>query len=156
MSSSEYIPLSAAQRSVWYAQQLNPDLPICIAQYIEIEGPVKLDLVDETGRIAVREVVGLTIRLVERDGIPYQVLDEDAESAVEFVDLSAEEDPRAAAESWMRAEMAEPINLLGDRLYRIAWLRLGDELHLWYLRAHHLCIDGYGGALVNALAAKIY
>src|SRR6266516_1698636 len=104
MSSSEYIPLSAAQRSVWYAQQLNPDLPICIAQYIEIEGPVKLELVDETARIAGREAAGMHIRLVELDGIPYQVIDEDAESAVAFVDLSAEEDPRAAAEVWMRAE----------------------------------------------------
>src|SRR5207244_4092481 len=83
----------------------------------------------------------------------YQVLDEDAESAVEFVDLSAEEDPRAAAESWMHAEMAQPTNLLGDRLYRIAWLRLGGALRLWYPRGQPLCLDRSGRQLGLAAAA---
>src|SRR5215831_8533858 len=127
MSSTEYIPLSAAQRSIWYAQQLNPDLPICIAQYIEIDGPIKPELVDEVARIGAHEATGMHIRLVERDGIPYQVLEEGAESSIPLVDLSVEDDPRAAAQAWMRAEMAEPINLTGGRLYRMALLRLGAE-----------------------------
>ncbi|MFC6935653.1 hypothetical protein ACFQHO_38770 [Actinomadura yumaensis] len=55
MSSSEYVPLSAAQRSVWYAQQLAPRTPIHIAQYIEIEGPVDHALFDRVARIAAHE-----------------------------------------------------------------------------------------------------
>ncbi|HEX2315934.1 MAG TPA: condensation domain-containing protein, partial [Thermomonospora sp.] len=154
MSTPEYLPLSAAQRSVWYAQQLSPEVPICIAQYIEISGPLDPGLFDELARIAADEIPGLHIRLVEREGIPYQIVREGVEAAIPTVDLSAEPDPKAAAEAWMRADMAAPMDLLGDRLYTLVLLRLAADRHLWYLRAHHICVDGYGGALIAGRTAE--
>ncbi|SEG04073.1 non-ribosomal peptide synthase domain TIGR01720/amino acid adenylation domain-containing protein, partial [Thermomonospora echinospora] len=156
MSTPEFLPLSAAQRSVWYAQQLVPQVPICIAQYLDIEGALDPALFDELARIAADEIPGLHIRLAERDGIPYQLVPERVEATIPTVDFSAEPDPMAAAREWMRADMAAPMDLRGERLYRLVIIRLAADRHLWYLRAHHICVDGFGGALVAARVAEIY
>ncbi|MEV4257047.1 amino acid adenylation domain-containing protein, partial [Spirillospora sp. NPDC049652] len=156
MSPSEFVPLSAAQQSVWYAQQLNPEVPICIAQYIEIEGPLRPALFERIAELAKDEVPGLRIRLVERDGIPFQTVEEDADEYFPVLDFSAEPDPRAAADAWIRADMAAPMDLYGERLYTMRFLRLGPELHRWYLRAHHIAVDGYTGAMFNAGIAELY
>ncbi|MGW3774227.1 amino acid adenylation domain-containing protein [Actinomadura verrucosospora] len=154
--STEYVPLSAAQRSVWYAQQLAPRTPIHIAQYIEIEGPIDHGLFDRVARIAAHEALAMNIRIAERDGLPHQVLDPDATATIPLVDLSGEPDPDAAARAWMREAMAEPLPLDAERLYSTALLRLAPGLHRWFIRAHHIIQDGYCGPLIARRAAEIY
>ncbi|MFC5181382.1 non-ribosomal peptide synthetase [Actinomadura harenae] len=156
MSPTEFVPLSAAQRSVWYAQQLYPEVPICIAQYIEIEGPLRPELFDRIATIANHEVPSLQIRLVERDGVPYQGLGAVPDAHIPLLDFSGEADPRAAADAWVRADMATPMDMYGDRLYTMRVLRLGPEHHRWYLRAHHIAVDGFAGAMFNAGVAELY
>ncbi|MFI0348970.1 amino acid adenylation domain-containing protein [Actinomadura sp. 9N407] len=156
MSSSEFLPLSAAQRSVWYAQQLAPETPIHIAQYIEIEGPVEPELFDRVARIAAHEAESLNVRLAERDGMAGQIVDPAASATISLLDLSAEADPRAAARAWMRDRMAEPLPLDGDRLHDNRLLRLAPDLHWWYLRVHHVIEDAYSGLIISRRAAEIY
>ncbi|MFD0535847.1 condensation domain-containing protein [Actinomadura luteofluorescens] len=154
--SIEYVPLSAAQRSVWYAQQLAPRTPIHIAQYIEIEGPLDHELFDRVARIGAHEVLALNARLVEEDGTVHQILDPDASVSIPLVDLSGEPDPDAAARAWTRERMAEPLPLHGERLFTTALLRLSPDLHRWFIRAHHIIQDGYCGSLIAHRAAEIY
>ncbi|URN05080.1 condensation domain-containing protein [Actinomadura madurae] len=154
--STEYVPLSAAQKSVWYAQQLAPETPIHIAQYIEIEGPVDHELFDRVARSAVHEVPALTARLAERDGLPHQILDPDATATIPLVDLSGEPDPEAAARAWVRERMAAPLPLDADRLYVTALLRLSPDRHWWFIRAHHVIQDGHSGSLISRRAAEVY
>ncbi|MFV2178781.1 condensation domain-containing protein, partial [Actinomadura sp. LOL_011] len=156
MSSTEIVPLSAAQQSVWYAQQLAPGTPIHLAQYIEIEGPLDHGLFDRVARIAAHEALAMNVRLVERDGIAHQILDPDATASIPLVDLSAEPDPRAAARARVRARMAEPLPLDADHLYVTELLRLAPGLHWWFLRAHHTIQDAYSGAIVIRRAAEVY
>ncbi|WP_229807894.1 condensation domain-containing protein, partial [Actinomadura livida] len=154
--STEYVPLSAAQRSVWYAQQLAPETPIHIAQYIEIEGPVDHGLFDRVARIAAHESLAMNARIAEVDGIPHQILDPDATATIPLVDLSGEPDPDAASRAWMKERMAEPLPPDGERLHRTALLRLSPDLHRWFLRAHHTTLDAYSGLMISRRAAEIY
>ncbi|WP_217711489.1 non-ribosomal peptide synthetase [Actinomadura sp. NAK00032] len=153
---TEYVPLSAAQQSVWYAQQLAPETPIHIAQYIEIEGPLDHALFDRVARLGAHEGLAMNARLVEADGAVRQILDPDASVSVPLVDLSGEPDPDAAARAWMRARMAEPLPLDGERLFSTALLRLAPDLHRWFIRAHHIIQDGFSGPMVSRRAAEIY
>src|SRR5687767_12895778 len=105
--SIESVPLSAAQQSVWYAQQLAPETPIHIAQYIEIEGPLDHELFDRVARIGAHEVLAMNARLEERDGAVHQILDPGASVSIPLVDLSGESDPDAAARAWTRERLAE-------------------------------------------------
>ncbi|GAB2867015.1 hypothetical protein GCM10022221_79600 [Actinocorallia aurea] len=155
MSSSEFLPLSAAQQSVWYAQQLSPETPICIAQYIEIEGDFDPELFDKTVRIGSHEGEALWFRLVEKDGIPHQALDA-APAAMPLLDFSAEADPRAAAAAWIDREVHSPFDLMGPELYVSRVLRLAPDLHWWFMRGHHIMIDGYSGAFLNRRGSEVY
>ncbi|MCD0448728.1 amino acid adenylation domain-containing protein [Actinocorallia sp. API 0066] len=155
MSSSEFLPLSAAQQSVWYAQQLSPETPICIAQYIEIAGDFDPELFGETVRIGAHEGEALWFRLVEKDGIPHQTLDA-APTALPLLDFSGESDPRAAAAAWIEREAHSPIDLTGGELYVSRVLRLAPDLHWWFMRGHHIMIDGYSGAFLNRRGSEVY
>ncbi|MCO5994849.1 non-ribosomal peptide synthetase [Actinoallomurus rhizosphaericola] len=150
-------PLSAAQRGVWYAQLLNPDVPVQVAQYVEIDGPVDPQVFAAAVRACAHEVEAVHVRLVETagDGPPGQVLDV-APVEVPLVDLSAEADPMTAARAWMRADAATPVDLIGERLFGNALLRLAADRHLWYLRCHHLAVDGYSGPLITRRLAEVY
>jgi amino acid adenylation domain-containing protein/non-ribosomal peptide synthase protein (TIGR01720 family) len=157
MPPSEYVPLSAAQQSVWYAQQLDPDSPIFIAQYIEIEGPVDPELFTRGALLGAHEIEACHFTLVELDGMPYQVLDPEPQVALPFLDLCGEADPRAAAMAWMQEDLERPLSLTGgEPLFTVALLRIAPDRHLWYLRCHHIAIDGYSGAIVNRRMAEIY
>ncbi|MBW8485474.1 non-ribosomal peptide synthetase [Actinomadura parmotrematis] len=155
MSSTEYVPLSAAQQSVWYAQQLVPETPIHIAQYIEIEGPLDHELFDRVARIAAHEAEALHVRIVERDGMAYQVIGEAAQT-IPLVDLSGADDPRAAAHARIRARLREPLPLDAERLVTTEMIRLAPDVHWWFIRAHHIVQDGYCGSLISHRAAEVY
>jgi amino acid adenylation domain-containing protein len=148
------IPLTAAQRSIWFAQQLTPDVPYVIAQYVELRGPVDLDLLAGASERARRELGGGFIRLVDVDGQPHQVLGTTSVKPVPVVDCrggSAE-----AAQRWMRDESTAPIDMYGESLIVSRILQLDDEHFYWYSRAHHIALDGYAAMMSMRRAAELY
>ncbi|WP_280356366.1 condensation domain-containing protein, partial [Nocardia otitidiscaviarum] len=149
-------PLSPAQSGMWYAQQLDPSVPLSEAQYIEMRGPLDRERLRTAAIAAAREFGSGVLRLVEIDGEPHQVVDPGLETAVGYLDLSGRPDPMAAALEWMRAEVAEPIDLLGDRVGMTVVLKLGADHHLWYSRAHHILIDGFGSVSMLYRVAELY
>lgn len=60
-------PLSPAQYGIWLAQQLAPDVPYVIAQYVEFHGHLDLDLVRAVATRAGREFETVFLRLIEVD-----------------------------------------------------------------------------------------
>ncbi|GAA1479884.1 hypothetical protein GCM10009624_03240 [Gordonia sinesedis] len=140
------LPLTAAQRGMWFAENLSPDYSVTIAQYLEIRDdtrPLDYDLfhrcILDTGH-----VLGLPfVRLVEVDGAPHQVIDRSVPFTVEEVDFRHVADPLAAAQAWMNRDYRRPVDLLSPPLAISALIRVADDHLLWYLRAHHITIDGY-------------
>ncbi|MEV5652285.1 non-ribosomal peptide synthase/polyketide synthase [Nocardia sp. NPDC052254] len=143
-------PLTPAQLGVWYAQLLDPRTPITIAQYVDVHGDLDVEVLRRVSIDAAREFGSTVARLGETDGDPYQVVDPRLPVEIEPVDLRAADDPVAAAHEWMRAEYTAPIDLVSDRLFAGAVLRVGERRWFWYLRAHHIVLDGFG-ALTNTM-----
>src|SRR3954447_8678499 len=106
---AELLPLSAAQQSVWFAQQLIPQTPIYIAQYMELEGPFELDLFNQALLLGADESEVLHFRLIERDGIPYQSIEFAPLAPLELIDFSAEADPAGAARAWIDTDLTTPV-----------------------------------------------
>ncbi|WP_041810947.1 non-ribosomal peptide synthetase [Rhodococcus jostii] len=151
---SDPFPLSAAQHGLWFAQQLAPDVPICIAQYVDIRGQLDVDLFREVALVAGHEYESVFLRLVDVDGEPYQVVDPPADAAMGIVDFRSASDPMAAAEAWMQENYTARVDFEHDYLCESSLLRVGDERHLWYSRIHHVALDGYGAmTMVNRVAA---
>ncbi|MEU6173174.1 amino acid adenylation domain-containing protein [Streptantibioticus parmotrematis] len=150
-------PLTAAQAGVWFAQQVDPANPIYnTADWLEIHGPVDPVLFDRAVRMTYEEADALHVRFVETDAGPRQLTAHDAGFPLPVIDVSGEPDPVAAAEAWMRADMATPVGLTDGPLFAFALFRAGDAHWLWYQRGHHIVMDGYGGALFVRRAAEVY
>ncbi|MFC9996215.1 non-ribosomal peptide synthase/polyketide synthase [Nocardia sp. NPDC127526] len=152
----ESFPLTPAQLGLWYAQLLEPDVPINVAQYLDVRGDLDLAVLERAHLDALCEFEAVQMRLVECDGQPRQVLDPGQPVRIPLIDLRAAADPIAAAQDWMRADYTAPVDLLRDRHFAGAVLRVGEQRWFWYLRTHHLMLDGYG-ALTNTMRiAELY
>ncbi|GAA3703900.1 non-ribosomal peptide synthetase [Gordonia hankookensis] len=152
---SPRLPLTAAQRGLWFAQQLIPDTPIVIATYVELHGDLDIDLLDRVCRRGLTEVECL-VRIGEVDGVPHQVIDRAADDDFPIVDVSGHDDPSAAAHEWMVRDYTAGFDLLSDRLIRGAVIRLADGHHYWYSCIHHIVVDGYGAIRFMNRAAELY
>ncbi|MFE3103913.1 amino acid adenylation domain-containing protein [Nocardia tengchongensis] len=148
--------LSAAQRGIWFAQQLAGDTPVSIAQYVELTGPIDADLLADAARRAGREFGTGYLRLIEIDELPWQLVDTSLDDRTRTVDLSGAPDPEAAAQTWMRAEYTAPLDLTRDRLCTMAMLRLGPDRWYWYSRFHHILLDGVGALTMLQRTSEIY
>ncbi len=155
-SAQEY-QLSDAQSGIWIAQALDPASPAFnIAEYVDIRGPLRPDLFAFALRQVVNEIDALRLRIVLSPEGAQQSVADLSDWELPLVELSSHADPSAAADSWMREDLARPLQLNRDPLFLYALLRLGPERFFWYVRYHHLCMDGFGGALIAKRAAQIY
>ncbi|WP_181143564.1 non-ribosomal peptide synthetase [Streptomyces cinnamoneus] len=149
--------LTAAQLGIWTAQQLHPDNPIYnVGEYMEISGELDIELFERSLRLALSEAESLHIHFVGDGDSLRQYIDVSDDWPFHVLDLSAEPDPRAAAEAWMRADMRRPVDLREGPLFTQAVLRLAEDRVFWYQRCHHITGDGFSGPLVNARIAQIY
>ncbi|MCQ4158683.1 amino acid adenylation domain-containing protein [Roseomonas sp. GC11] len=150
-------PLTEAQEGLWFAQRLDPGNPIFnTAHRLELRGPLDEDAFRAAVDGMVAEADALALRLEETPRGITQRIDPALRPWLRIIDLSAEADPMAAARAAMARDMATPIDparggLAAERLYR-----LGPQHHLWYHRAHHLAVDGFGTDLLMRRAAALY
>ena len=101
------LALSAAQLGIWFAQKLNPASPAYnIGEYMEIDGAVDEALFGRALAQLIAEADVLRIRIDERSGEPCQMIGAAGEWSLPVFDVSRKSDPRAAAESWMRDDLA--------------------------------------------------
>ncbi|MFC8043997.1 amino acid adenylation domain-containing protein [Nocardia sp. NPDC057353] len=150
------LPLTSAQREVWFAQQLLGSLPLTITQYVDVHGPLDRAAYARAARHTAREF-GSYLRFGrDADGTPWQRLDYEQYDEVDFHDFGAAPDPFAAALAWMRADQRRPLDITAEEASWSSILRLGPERHLVYTRVHHLVLDGFGAMTVARRHAELY
>ncbi|AYF75867.1 hypothetical protein D7D52_20755 [Nocardia yunnanensis] len=135
-------PLSAAQSGIWNAQHLAPAVPLTVAQYVHLRGDFDADLLARAMRLCAEDLQSLRLRLVEVAGEPVQVIGPDTAFEVARHDFRDCDDPWTAATEWMRADVAVPIPLLGERLIETAVLRVGDRESFVELDELPLTVNG--------------
>ncbi|WP_344130407.1 AMP-binding protein, partial [Luedemannella flava] len=149
--------LTTGQVGVWNAQQLSPDsVAYNINTHFEIHGALDVDLFVEALRRAVAEAEAYRLRVRVVDGVPWQFVGDADSCPIHVIDVSAEADPQASAEEWMRRDAARVLNLTRDPLAVQAVFLLGPERFFWYQRVHHLIVDGYSTAVFGAVVARHY
>ncbi|MGW5297466.1 non-ribosomal peptide synthase/polyketide synthase [Rhodococcus aetherivorans] len=148
--------LSSAQRGIWFAQHLLGDVPIAIAQYVDLRGDLDLSALTAAGAASAREIGTGMLRIVERDGEPFQLVDETLTDRITHLDLRNEADPEGAAHAWMRREYSTPVDMLHDRLIETVTLRIADDRWFLYSRIHHIALDGFGAMTFTSRLAERY
>ena len=149
-------PLSTAQWSWWLAQQLQPEVPVTVAMYLDLSGPVDIDLLARCTRQAAVEFESPLLHLRLVGDSPRQYVDADADLPLEPFDFTAEADPVAVAVDRMERDCSAPLDPLADRL-TVAWVcAVEPRRHLLYLRSHHIVLDGVGAAAVLRRTGELY
>ncbi|MBF6170990.1 non-ribosomal peptide synthetase [Nocardia blacklockiae] len=154
--STRSFPLSEAQLGMWRAQHIAPDVPLSVAQYLDIPGDLDIDILDEAIDRCARDLQSVHLRIVEDDGEPSQCVATDLRIRTQAVDLRAERDPRAAALAWMERDSSTPMDALRPPLFESALLRIADAHYFWYAKMHHIAIDGYGAMLIISRIVEWY
>ncbi|MFI8456177.1 amino acid adenylation domain-containing protein [Kitasatospora sp. NPDC085464] len=158
------VPLLAAQAAIWYAQELDPASPVYnTGDAVEIVGPLDEDRFERALRQAVEEAEALSAVVVTGpDGTPRQRLQPGCHWPLHRLDLRVAATPAEvvtpaeAAEAWMRADLARPVDLAEGPLFAHALIRLADDRRLWYRRIHHLAVDAYALTLLGDRVAELY
>jgi amino acid adenylation domain-containing protein/non-ribosomal peptide synthase protein (TIGR01720 family) len=151
------LPLTAAQAGVWYAQQIDVTNPIFnTGAGIVIDGVLDVPALAEAGRRLVAEADVLRVRIETADDQPYQVIDDAVTGTLTVVDLRDRTDPEAAADAWIRADLATLTDLRTGPIFRHALLRLADDRQIWFQTCHHLALDAYTFALLTGRLAELY
>ncbi|PZS11642.1 MAG: non-ribosomal peptide synthetase, partial [Pseudonocardiales bacterium] len=152
------LPLSAAQREIWFAEQrLNVANRVYkIGEYVEIHGPVDSVLFETALRRVVGEVDSLHARFIEGDDGPQQIVEPLSDWLMPFLDLSEEFDPNAVVQAWMAADVARPMDLTRGPLFSYALMKVRSDQFVWYQGYHHIVMDGFGLSLIARRVAEVY
>ncbi|MGV9734827.1 AMP-binding protein, partial [Rhodococcus aetherivorans] len=148
--------MSTSQRGLWFAQQLTPDVPFTIAQYLDLHGPLDADLIRAACNQAAREVESGTLFLEMVDGEPRQRVIPDVDDYPGYLDLRGHDDAEAEARRWMDETYTRPLDPLHDRLIATTLIRLADEHFYLFTYIHHLALDGHGGMVMLGRSAELY
>src|SRR5262245_61745072 len=90
-------PLTVAQRSIWAAQQLRPEVPYNFAGFLEIDHDVDAERLTVACEAAASRFGTPCARLSLADGEPVFIVDRSLPQTLRCIDLRAECDPVAAA-----------------------------------------------------------
>ena len=155
------VPLTSAQRGIWYAQHLDPENPTYqIGQFLDLSGPIDPALLNIALTKTVADLDALSLHIREDSEGPYAEIHRPRPTAdlVQVRDLR-ELGPAAAEEAAhldMAQEMATPRHLHGDDLLGARLYLVAEDRSLFLLRVHHILIDGYSAVIALRYVAETY
>ena len=152
------IPLTDVQRDVWITCQLSPEGSAAynLSTLLRLQGHLDVAALQESLRRLVLRHESLRTTF-EASG-DYQLISQDAESALAVVDLTdgPPEERSARFEAVLDAEMSTPYDLVDGPLFRPGLVRLGDDDHTLIISTHHLISDGWSLGVMKRELATIY
>jgi amino acid adenylation domain-containing protein len=151
---SEPLPLSFAQRRLWFLNRLEgPTATYNLAVATRLSGPLDERILDAAVRDLVARHEPLRTVFPEQAGEPYQqVLPADGAPVVLEV---ASCTPASLADAVNRA-VHRPFDLHAEPPMRAQLLRTGDTDHVLVLTYHHIAVDGWSRRALDADLAHAY
>lgn len=150
------LPLSFAQRRLWFLDQLEPGKATYnFPAAVRFTGALNLAALEQSFNEVVRRHEALRTRFSARDGSPVQIITPSLELPLPIVDLSRL--PRWSVETeieqLLRLEAQRAFDLSNDVLLRTKVLRVSATEHVVLLNMHHIISDGWSvGVLVKEVA----
>jgi len=147
------LPLTAAQRGIWFADRLAAD-PAAFVTADIVRLPAQMDAarLATAVRTALSEIPGFHARIDDDEGEPFQELPDHPEPDVPIVEMPDAETARAWAEEDSRRAMDPASGVL----CRQAVIRIPGEGVWWYQAVHHLATDGYATSLLLRRVTEIH
>ncbi|WP_203737922.1 non-ribosomal peptide synthase/polyketide synthase, partial [Actinoplanes italicus] len=154
---SRRLPLSFAQRRLWFLAQLDPaSVEYNITNTLML-GPVDVPaLTAALGAITARHEVLRTRLVTGPDGIPHQVVDPPAEFPLERADVTGAGNPQDAAREVLDRAGRVPFDLAAGPLLRAILIQLADDRHVLGLCMHHVVSDEWSARIFERELVALY
>jgi amino acid adenylation domain-containing protein len=144
-------PLSCGQEDMWRVDRALPNAPFFTIPVVSrIAGPLDVDGLAESFRALVRRHASLRTVFVEGDdGVPVQVVRDDATVPFVLADLEADLAPLSpverdvALELLAEGEAVRPFDLSTGPLVRATVVRVDADDHLLLVSVHHMVADAW-------------
>ncbi|TCC06300.1 condensation domain-containing protein [Kribbella soli] len=149
-------PLTAAQRSLWFVEQLNPGTPTYnLPQYLRLRGPLDVEALRRALVRVVERHEALRSLLLERDSGPVQLVLPQILVELPVHDAAG----RSTSDVLSEADRVYGRTVLPlDRapLWRAALYRLAPDEHLFVFVVHHAIFDGLSFGVFDRDLAAFY
>lgn len=158
-------PVSAAQHGIWLGQQLDITSPAYwTAEVIQLQGALDEGRFASAVRDTLLNCEALHARFFHEDTqLSQEILPFAQRVAVwrfPCLDLSklgqSEAQASQRAWQWMADDVAAYADLARGPLFASALLKIAEGHFLWYLRVHHIAVDGYAYSLLTQEVAQRY
>ncbi|MET9419031.1 condensation domain-containing protein, partial [Streptomyces klenkii] len=148
------MPLTVAQLRVWRLLQAGrADPALNIGGYMHIGGPLDPLRLKQAVRQVIDGIETLHVRFVDTARGVRQVPVQSSQWPLHTFDLRGEPSPRPAAEGWMRTNLARGCDPRTEAPFTAAVFKVDKGEHFFYMRTHHIVMDGHGFALLAAHVA---
>lgn len=135
---------SSIQESIWFAERLEPDVPLYNVPIAwRVRGHLDTDVLQRALAILVARHEIMRSRFMERDGRLRQVIDRPWEPPVHYADLNgmpAAERPHAITQR-LRAGLLDPFDLAAEHMLRVTLLDFDGADQALLVSTHHLAWD---------------
>ena len=107
-------------------------------------------------RHVVGEVDAFHLSFHEEGEVVWQCIEKSDDWPLYVIDFTAERDPRAAAEAWMRMDANWPFDLRNGPIFTEAVLKIASDVFFWYQIVHHIACDGFSEWLIATRVCRVY
>ncbi|WP_424533408.1 amino acid adenylation domain-containing protein [Sphaerisporangium viridialbum] len=153
---SKPVPLSSAQRGLWFLDQLEPgrsDYIVPIA--LHLTGTIDMAALQEALTQLVARHEALRTRFAADDtGQPYQIIDPPAPIVVTVTDLTGHD--QTSVTTQVNAVAATPFDLTTDPMIRTTLLRTAPDQAILVICLHHIIFDGWSEAILARELHHLY
>ncbi|MFI9841242.1 amino acid adenylation domain-containing protein [Nonomuraea sp. NPDC051941] len=144
------LPLSYAQRRLWFLDQLVPGrTDYLVVTALRLRGPLNVTALSSAlAAVTGRHEVLRTRYVTGRDGDPVQVVDPLPAPRLEV--------QRRDPDEVLAERLSEPVDLATGPVFRADLVRAGADDHVLILRTHHIATDGWSSGVLAADLAAAY
>jgi acyl carrier protein/NRPS condensation-like uncharacterized protein len=153
------IPLSFAQRRLWFLEQLHPGSTTYLdSGLLRFRGPLNAMALERSIREIEMRHESLRTTFALEDDQPVQIIHPSGSYTQVVIDLEhlvlerREEEARLLAEQ----DAQQPCDLVKGPLFRSYLLRLAPQEHLLILTLHHIITDGWSSTLLEHEITVLY
>ena len=159
LSRDDDLPLSFAQRRLWFLDRLMPgSIAYNITEAVRFAGPLNVVALEQSLTEVLRryEILRTTFRAVE--GQPFQSIAPAKPFILPVTDLEhlPEAEREAEARRLATEEAHRSFDLTKGPLFRATLFRLGKEDHVLLCAMHHAVSDGWSIAIFNKEIGSLY
>ncbi len=156
---SENIPLSFAQKRLWFLTKLEPNSSSYNIFFTrQLVGKLNVDHLERAFQMIIKRQESFCTQFIEKEEIPYQEIVSDLSWDLPYLDLTgySELEQKKEIEKTVKKEAGRSFDLRKAPLMRVLLLKCEKERHVLLLNMHHIISDGWSMGILWKELTSIY